>query len=852
MAIGEPLYVELVAKLAKYEAEMSQTARRVDASLALQERSIVRLESQMDKGFTRVGGSARRAELMVSSSVKAIGSAIAGLLTIQTAQKFLEIADEAKNLNATLNLATQGFGSLGTAQEDVRRIADDTRSGLSETASLYANFVRGAKELGGTQAEAARATETFSKSLKISGADANQAASATLQFGQALAAGALRGDELNSILEASPRLARLLAESMGQPIGQIKQLGEEGKLTSDKLLKALTDQKFTAGIDAEFNQLPVTFDDAMTRVYNAAVITFSAFDRGGEFSTMLANFFVDGADGFADLERSAEDFGISVRGTLEGLGSAFDPFVEAGREAFRLLGVDLSNFSMNGRKEIGEILGAFDDLLNIGPSIANFFGANGKYDSRLQETFLKKSGESDVQRRMSLIMAADPLRDAPPRQSNQRNRPTSASSSSKKTKTPRSPLNPEAFVREEAQLNDQILRLKADELVESADRAQVELQRIEASKQAALKDIANDDRYTGEQKAKVSALTETVAALEAAKVIHQQEVQAARDALEIKVGSLRNDQDLLRAQADLADTRDGRRDVELRLLDLAYQQERAELEGVLASEQATKVQKQIAQARLDVLSKMQGAETESINRQYESPLEQRRREVRQTAANMGDAIEQIDIDAVDRLADGLANASTEYIKLGGIAGDVINGIIQDLVRLAAKQALFGNNGGAGIIGSIGSFLGLGGSSSVGGISAEAQSWLDNYTPKGFATGGYTGDGPRNEVAGVVHRGEYVIPANAVDRIGIQNLAALTSGDTSAARAMTGVTAAGMGARPVQQTVVVKVEANDYFDARVDQRATQVAAPIGVAASAQARNAAGSDATRAARRRIPGR
>jgi hypothetical protein len=233
-------------------------------------------------------------------------------------------------------------------------------------------------------------------------------------------------------------------------------------------------------------------------------------------------------------------------------------------------------------------------------------------------------------------------------------------------------------------------------------------------------------------------------------------------------------------------------------------------------------------------------------------LEQRRREVRQTAANMGDAIEQIDIDAVDRLADGLANASTEYIKLGGIAGDVINGIIQDLVRLAAKQALFGSNGGAGIIGSIGSFLGLGGSSSVGGISAEAQSWLDNYTPKGFATGGYTGDGPRNEVAGVVHRGEYVIPANAVDRIGIQNLAALTSGDTSAARAMTGVTAAGMGARPVQQTVVVKVEANDYFDARVDQRATQVAAPIGVAASAQARNAAGSDATRAARRRIPGR
>ncbi len=222
-------------------------------------------------------------------------------------------------------------------------------------------------------------------------------------------------------------------------------------------------------------------------------------------------------------------------------------------------------------------------------------------------------------------------------------------------------------------------------------------------------------------------------------------------------------------------------------------------------------------------------------------------------------------DANERIAEDFKRKQEDQLHaLAGLYEDLFRGgtdaIWSDfkamgfriIAETLAKFTLGQINGGAGIIGSIGSFLGLGGSSSVGGISAEAQSWLDNYTPKGFATGGYTGDGPRDEVAGVVHRGEYVIPANAVDRIGIQNLAALTSGDTSAARAMTGVTAAGMGARPVQQTVVVKVEANDYFDARVDQRATQVAAPIGVAASAQARDAAGSDATRAARRRIPGR
>lgn len=373
MAEIDPVILRLIAEDGKYRASLN---------------NVIRVNERTEASATRLART-------VDRSMGAIRGAVAGVSAVALAQTFLALADEAKKLDAQLRLATQGFGSFGKAQEDVRRIADETRSGLSETASLYGNFVRGAKELGATQGEAARATETFSKTLKISGADANQAASATLQFGQALAAGALRGDELNSILEASPRLARLLADAMGQPIGQIKKLGEQGALTSDKLLKALTDKKFTAGIDSEFREIPVTFDDAMTKVSNAALITFSAFDRGGEFSKMLAGFVTQGADGFDDLERSAEDFGISVRGTLEGLASAFNPFLDAGREAIRLLGIDLSQFSADGRKEIAGILGAADDLLNIGPTVANQLGANGQFDSRLQKDFLARANASD-------------------------------------------------------------------------------------------------------------------------------------------------------------------------------------------------------------------------------------------------------------------------------------------------------------------------------------------------------------------------------------------------------------------------------------------------------------------------
>src|SRR3546814_5986254 len=79
---------------------------------------------------------------------------------------------------------------------------------------------------------------------------------------------------------SSDLLARLLADSLDVPVGSLRAMAEQGELTADKLLRALTDTKFTASIDAEFKQMPVTFDQAMTQVHNAAIVTFGAFDQG--------------------------------------------------------------------------------------------------------------------------------------------------------------------------------------------------------------------------------------------------------------------------------------------------------------------------------------------------------------------------------------------------------------------------------------------------------------------------------------------------------------------------------------------------------------------------------------------
>ena len=217
----DPVILQLRADVARYNAELQQTARRVTASLDLQEGAIIRLENQMNKGFTRIGSAANRAQAVVGSSVKAMGTALAGLLTIQTAQQFLKIADEAKGMDATLKLATASFGSLAQAQADVDRIADDTRSGLVETTDLYSSFIRASQELGKGQSDAARATETFSKALKVGGAGTQEVASATLQMGQALSSANIQWEELGQILEASPRLGRLFTEALGVTLSLI-------------------------------------------------------------------------------------------------------------------------------------------------------------------------------------------------------------------------------------------------------------------------------------------------------------------------------------------------------------------------------------------------------------------------------------------------------------------------------------------------------------------------------------------------------------------------------------------------------------------------------------------------------
>lgn len=366
---AEEVVVDLLARTDKLERALVQAGQTVDQ---------------------RLNGMEARGAAFAGKFTGLLAGVSAGALVAELGK----LADQSKQLDAQLKLATASFGSFGQAQADVRRLADQTRGSLDATTKLYAGFVRAAQETDRSQSDAARATQTFAEALKIGGAGAAEAASATLQFNQALQSGVLRGDEFNSILEASPRIARLLADALGVPIGQLRSMAEEGKITSDVLFQALTSRKFTAGIDAEFKQLPTTFGDAMQAIENAALVTFGAFDKGGQFSNALTNMLTEGTASFAGLEQAAEKYGTVNRSVIDGLVSTFqalkseaeatanatsDQFAAMSSSlstAFNPLGANATTVFSSVRREadyttatIANLLSGIDQLRNFLPDL---------------------------------------------------------------------------------------------------------------------------------------------------------------------------------------------------------------------------------------------------------------------------------------------------------------------------------------------------------------------------------------------------------------------------------------------------------------------------------------------------
>lgn len=198
---------------------------------------------------------------------RALAGGLAAIMASLSVGPIIRYADSWVLTNGRLKLVTETTWELVHAEEELFKISQDTRQAYSSTADLYARIARNAKSLHLEQSTLLQVTDAINKSLVISGSSAASSDAALIQLGQAFASGTLRGQELNSVMEQTPRLAEAIAVGMGMGLGELRKQAALGAITSEAIIKALLDQ--SNAIDKEFGQMRRTVGQTMTMISNS-------------------------------------------------------------------------------------------------------------------------------------------------------------------------------------------------------------------------------------------------------------------------------------------------------------------------------------------------------------------------------------------------------------------------------------------------------------------------------------------------------------------------------------------------------------------------------------------------------
>jgi tape measure domain-containing protein len=247
----------------KINADTSQIQRSLDRLERTTRRSAQRMTRSFDQFDRRVQG--------LTQSFALAQRVLGGYLGIQGLSRLVgalgDASDAYRRIEGQLRLVTGSERELAEVHGALFAIAQRTRSEFEATVGLYARMARSSEELGVSQGQLLTLTEAVNQAILISGGSAASAQAALIQLGQAMAAGALRGEELNSVMEQSPRLARAIAEGMGITVGQLRALGQEGELTAERVIEAILSQAET--LRTEYAEVPETIEQANTRLGNS-------------------------------------------------------------------------------------------------------------------------------------------------------------------------------------------------------------------------------------------------------------------------------------------------------------------------------------------------------------------------------------------------------------------------------------------------------------------------------------------------------------------------------------------------------------------------------------------------------
>lgn len=257
---------------------VAEHANRASSSISASVASVTNLAAAMARGGSAsLAGAAQGVTTAFAGMLPflgALGMAAGSVTLVATAtgfafykvsEFFAPFQDRLAAVDARLRNTIQTSATTARRiRDDITSMSQDTGLGFAPSADAFLRMARNRGSIGANTSELLALTEATQKLGVISGAGAGETASGMLQLSQALASGRLQGDELRSIMEQMPALAKAIADGLGVSVGQLRNMGSEGQLTSDKVFAAILSQ--IEKIRSEFAAMPDTVERANQRL----------------------------------------------------------------------------------------------------------------------------------------------------------------------------------------------------------------------------------------------------------------------------------------------------------------------------------------------------------------------------------------------------------------------------------------------------------------------------------------------------------------------------------------------------------------------------------------------------------
>ncbi|WP_315865347.1 tape measure protein [Klebsiella pneumoniae] len=230
---------------------------------------------KLDKSLDNLGGGFSR-----------LAVAVKGYISIQALIKLQQLSEEFTLLQARVTRLSSSSEEGARSFQQLVSIASTTGASLGDTVNLWQQLTATLKTVGATNSDVNRLVMTLQKIGTIGGSSAQEMANALRQFMQSVASGRIQAEEFNSVLEQMPELARQIADGMGIPFNELRQLMLAGKLDIGEVLAAI--EKRSDEINQQFETMPRTVSQATNALITQFGVAISKIDDAIGESRYLA------------------------------------------------------------------------------------------------------------------------------------------------------------------------------------------------------------------------------------------------------------------------------------------------------------------------------------------------------------------------------------------------------------------------------------------------------------------------------------------------------------------------------------------------------------------------------------